>query len=110
MSTQRSAVSDQHTPGDPLVLGIILAAGRSTRMKTERPKVMHEVCGRPMLAHVVDACREAGIRKLCVVVGYGKDAIINEFSPDPDIQFVEQTEQKGTGHAVQMCEAVLRQA
>src|SRR5262249_3394799 len=103
MSAERRATTDE-------VLGVILAAGRSTRMKTEQPKVMHEVCGRPMLAHVIDACRDAGIRKLCIVVGYGKDAIISEFSADPDIRFVEQAEQKGTGHAVQTCENILRES
>jgi len=92
------------------VLGIILAAGRSTRMKTELPKVMHEVSGRPMLAHVIDACRAAGIRKLCVVVGYGKDMVVEYFGDDPEITWVDQTEQKGTGHAVQMCANVLRQS
>src|SRR5437588_241141 len=100
MSDQRSPISGQPSNGIP-VMGIILAAGRSTRMKTDRPKVMHEVCGRPMLAHVIDACRAAGIDKLCVVVGYGKDTIMWAFADDRDIRFVEQAEQKGTGHAVQ---------
>src|SRR6185369_12611841 len=108
MSDQRSGIIDQTSGGRP-VMGIVLAAERSTRMKTERPKVMHEVCGRPMLAHVIDACREAGIQKLCVVVGYGKETVMWAFSEDTDIRFVEQTEQKGTGHAVQMCEPALRE-
>lgn len=86
---------------------IILAAGRSTRMKTELPKVMHEVGGRPMLAHVIDACRQAGIDQFYLVVGFNKDAIISAFSREPGIQFIEQGEQKGTGHAVQMCKPAL---
>ena len=104
--------ADQHAvrPVGREPLAVILAAGRSTRMKTEQPKVMHEVCGQPMLAHVIAACREAGIRRLCIVVGYGKDAVMAAFAHDPAITFVEQREQKGTGHAVQMCEAVLRTA
>lgn len=103
-----SAPSRTHDSGANSVLGIILAAGRSTRMKTELPKVMHEVCGRPMIAHVIDACREAGIRKLCLVVGYQKESVIHAFRADPDLSFAEQLEQKGTGHAVQMCEKALR--
>lgn len=87
---------------------VIMAAGQSTRMKTTRPKVLHEVCGRPMLAYVLDACREAGIEKLLVVVGYGKAALIDAFSAEPGITWVEQAEQKGTGHAVMMCETALR--
>lgn len=90
------------------VTAIILAAGRSTRMKTALPKVLHEVCGRPMLAYVLDACRGAGIRRVCVVVGYGKDTVMAAFSGDGDITWIEQAEQKGTGHAVQMCEPALR--
>lgn len=77
-------------------------------MKTSLPKVLHEVCGRPMLAYVLDACRGAGIRRVCVVVGYGKDAVIEAFAADGDITWVEQAEQKGTGHAVRMCEPALR--
>lgn len=82
---------------------IILAAGRSTRMVTDMPKVLHQVCGRPMLAYVLDACREAGIDRMCVVVGYRKDDVIEEFKDEPGIDWVEQAEQKGTGHAAMMC-------
>lgn len=82
---------------------IILAAGRSTRMKTDLPKVMHEICGRPMLDYVFDACRAAGITQLHVVVGFGKDAILAAYRDVADVRFVEQREQKGTAHAVSMC-------
>jgi len=86
---------------------VILAAGRSTRMKTDLPKVMHDICGRPMLAHVLAACREAGINTFYIVVGFGKEIIIDAFRDEPGIQFVEQLEQKGTGHAVSMCTEAL---
>jgi len=89
-------------------VAIILAAGRSTRMRTDLPKVMHEVCGRPMLAYVLDACREAGIDSFYLVVGYGKEAILSAFSGEAGIQFIEQREQKGTAHAVMMCADLLR--
>lgn len=84
-------------------VAIILAAGISSRMNTKLPKVLHEVCGRPMLAYVIDACRQAGVEKLYVVVGYGKEQVIEYFSNDKNIVWVEQKEQKGTGHAVLCC-------
>lgn len=87
---------------------VILAAGKSTRMKTELPKVMHEICGQPMLSYVFNACRTAGISRLIVVVGFAKDAIIRHYEGEPGIQFVEQQEQKGTAHAVMMCNDALK--
>jgi bifunctional UDP-N-acetylglucosamine pyrophosphorylase/glucosamine-1-phosphate N-acetyltransferase len=84
-------------------VAIILAAGISSRMNTKLPKVLHEVCGRPMLAYVMDACRQAGVQKLYIIVGYGKDQVIEYFKDDKNIVWVEQKEQKGTGHAVLCC-------
>jgi bifunctional UDP-N-acetylglucosamine pyrophosphorylase/glucosamine-1-phosphate N-acetyltransferase len=89
-------------------IGIILAAGKGTRMITDLPKVLHEVCGRPMLAFVIDSCRAAGIEHLYVIVGYGKDKVIEQFKDAPDITWVEQKEQKGTGHAVMCCQPYLK--
>jgi bifunctional UDP-N-acetylglucosamine pyrophosphorylase/glucosamine-1-phosphate N-acetyltransferase len=88
-------------------VAIILAAGMSSRMNTKLPKVLHEVCGRPMLAYVMDACRQAGVQKLYIIVGYGKEQVINYFNGDKDIIWVEQKEQKGTGHAVLCCKEQL---
>ena len=87
---------------------IILAAGKSTRMKSKRPKPLHEVCGRPMLQYVLDACYDAGCHRVLVVIGYGKEEILAEFGNDSRITWVEQTEQLGTGHAARMCESHLR--
>lgn len=84
-------------------VAIILAAGESTRMITQLPKVLHEVCGRPMLAYVLDACRQVQVGKIYVVVGYGKEQVIQAFSDAGDVVWVEQTDQKGTGHAVMCC-------
>lgn len=81
---------------------IILAAGQGTRLKTQRPKVLHEVCGRPMLAYVLDACRAAGVDQCFVVVGYEKQQVQDAFRGDDGICWVEQSDQKGTGHAVMM--------
>ncbi len=84
-------------------IAIILAAGESIRMNTKLPKVLHEVCGRPMLSYVLDACREAGVGRIFVVVGYNKDQVIEQYKDCDDIVFVEQAEQKGTAHAVMCC-------
>jgi bifunctional UDP-N-acetylglucosamine pyrophosphorylase / glucosamine-1-phosphate N-acetyltransferase len=88
-------------------VAIILAAGVSSRMNTRLPKVLHEVCGRPMLAYVLDACREAGVEKAYVVVGYGKEQVFEAFKDDKNIIWVEQAERKGTGHAVLCCKEQL---
>ena len=82
---------------------IILAAGKSTRMKSRRVKVLHEICGRPMLAYVLDAARQAGVQRIVVVVGHDRESVMREFADQSDIVWVHQSEQKGTGHAVQMC-------
>jgi bifunctional UDP-N-acetylglucosamine pyrophosphorylase/glucosamine-1-phosphate N-acetyltransferase len=82
---------------------IILAAGKSTRMKSRRPKPLHEICGKPMLGWILDACFDAEVTRIMLVVGHGKDEIIAAFGQDKRIEFVEQTEQLGTGHAAKMC-------
>ncbi|HSI32202.1 MAG: NTP transferase domain-containing protein [Phycisphaerae bacterium] len=87
---------------------IILAAGKSTRMKSRLPKTLHNVCGRPMLHYVIQACYDAGCTRIILVVGHGKDEVIAAFGSDKRITFVEQTEQLGTGHAARVCEAELR--
>lgn len=81
---------------------IVLAAGRGTRMRSALPKVLHPVAGRPMLEWVLDAARAAGCRRILVVVGHGADQIRAEI-PGDDLVFVEQREQRGTGHAVSCC-------
>ena len=87
---------------------IILAAGKGTRMASDLPKVLHEVCGRPMLAYVLDACRAAGCERLVVVIGHEADLVREAFAGDSaDIRWVEQAEQLGTGHAVMVCAAEL---
>ena len=94
--------SENHHPahhGNP-VDAIILAAGKGTRMQSDLPKVMHEVGGRPMLHWVVDACRAAGAERIVVVVGFKGDLVRASLADASDIEFVEQSEQLGTGHAV----------
>jgi bifunctional UDP-N-acetylglucosamine pyrophosphorylase/glucosamine-1-phosphate N-acetyltransferase len=84
-------------------LAIILAAGKSTRMKSVLPKVVHEVCGRPMVEYVIDAVREAGVRRIVLVVGHAAETVTSLFSGQPGVEFALQAEQRGTGHAVMMC-------
>ena len=87
----------------PDPVAIILAAGKGTRMKSELPKVMHSACGRPMVEHVLDAARSAGVKRLVVVVGYQAELVRNGLARHCDVEFALQSEQKGTGHAVQVC-------
>ena len=82
---------------------VILAAGKGTRMRSARPKVLHPLCGRPMLYYPLESARKAGFNQLKVVVGYGADEVKEAFA-DQQIYWVEQTSQLGTGHAL-MCAA-----
>jgi bifunctional UDP-N-acetylglucosamine pyrophosphorylase / glucosamine-1-phosphate N-acetyltransferase len=87
----------------PAPLAILLAAGKSTRMKSALPKVLHEVCGRPMIEYVLDAARTAGVGRIVVVIGHEADRVRAALAAYPDLEFALQTDQKGTGHAVMMC-------
>ncbi|MBN2272578.1 MAG: NTP transferase domain-containing protein [Sedimentisphaerales bacterium] len=82
---------------------VILAAGVSSRMNTMMPKVLHEVCGRPMLAYVLDACRDVGVKKIFVVVGFSAGQVRERFAEAGDVEWVVQKEQLGTAHAVLCC-------
>jgi bifunctional UDP-N-acetylglucosamine pyrophosphorylase/glucosamine-1-phosphate N-acetyltransferase len=84
-------------------MAIILAAGKGTRMESELPKVLVPVSGKPMVRYVTDALATAGIDRLVAVVGYRADLVQAEHENIPDIEFAEQLEQRGTGHAVMMC-------
>jgi len=85
-------------------LAIILAAGKGKRMGSDLPKVLVPVCGRPMIRYVIDAVRAAGVKQIIVVVGYMAALVKKELADEKGLQFVVQTEQLGTGHAVKMCE------
>jgi len=89
-------------------VAIILAAGISSRMNTQFAKVLHEICGRPMLAYVLDACRQVGVGKIYAVVGYGTERVRERFGQPEDVVWVQQEEQKGTAHAVLCCREHLR--
>src|SRR5919199_857783 len=74
-------------------VAIVLAAGHGKRMKSDRAKVLHEVCGRPMLRYVVDAARGAGARTIVLVVGYGADQVRASLGGEPDVHFATQHNQ-----------------
>jgi len=80
---------------------VILAAGKGTRMKSAVAKVLHPICGQPMLYYPLEAARQAGFNQLKVVVGHQAEQVIEAF-PDENLTWVKQTDQLGTGHAL-MC-------
>ena len=77
----------------------ILAAGQGKRMNSARPKVLHPIAGRPILAHILDAARSLSPRKLCVVYGHGGEQVRAALAA-PDVLWAHQAQQLGTGHAV----------
>jgi bifunctional UDP-N-acetylglucosamine pyrophosphorylase/glucosamine-1-phosphate N-acetyltransferase len=83
------------------ITAVILAAGQGTRMKSSRPKVLHQILGRPMIAYLLDTLREAGVDDIVVVVGHQAEAV-KEALKDYGVRFVIQEPQLGTGHAVQV--------
>lgn len=94
--------------GPRAVAAVILAAGRGTRMNCQRPKVLHEVAGRPMVHWVVQAARASGARPVVLVVGADAEALRASVSEvDPEVQFAVQAEPKGTGHATACARAAL---
>ena len=84
------------------ISAVILAAGKGTRMKSDLPKVVHPVGGRPMLCAVVDACLASGVTRVVAVVGYKQEKVREALaSYGSKVEYVVQEEQLGTGHAVQ---------
>src|SRR5579871_995672 len=81
---------------------IILAAGEGKRMRSALPKVLLPLAGRPMLAHVIAAARALAPAKIHVVYGHRGDQVQAAFASQPDIAWVHQPQQHGTGHAVRL--------
>lgn len=79
---------------------VILAAGKGTRMRSDLPKVLHQVGGKPILHHVITAARKLNPSKIIVVYGFGGEQVQQQ-TPGEDLSWVLQPEQLGTGHAVQ---------
>ncbi len=87
---------------------IVLAAGEGSRMESDRPKVLHEIAGAPMLAHTLGVADAIETGKRIVIVGHGGDAVRQAaLAIDDQIEVVEQTEQLGTAHAVKMAAPAL---
>jgi len=78
---------------------VILAAGQGKRMRSDLPKVLHPLAGKPLLGHVIDTARELGASRICVVYGHGGEQVREALSA-PDLSWARQEPQLGTGHAV----------
>lgn len=88
----------------PKITGVILAAGKGVRMRSRLTKVLHPVAGIPMVGHVANAARAAGVDRLVIVVGHGREQVMDAMSAG-EVQFVVQEQQLGTGHALLQAEA-----
>ena len=92
------------------VAAVVLAAGKSSRMKSKLPKTLHSICGRPLLVHILVALANAGATRRIVVVGHEAEKVrevVDAHFGAGAIEYVYQTEQQGTGHAVQMAQNAL---
>jgi bifunctional UDP-N-acetylglucosamine pyrophosphorylase/glucosamine-1-phosphate N-acetyltransferase len=90
---------------------VILAAGKGTRMRSSLPKVLHKVADKPMVSHVIDAARQLNAENIYIVYGFGGEvlkATITDNSKSDDLTFIEQKEQLGTGHAVDMASPFIK--
>ncbi len=85
-----------------------MAAGKGTRMKSDLPKVLVQLGGRQIVVYVLDAIRAVGFERIVVVVGYSYDLVRETLSKWPGVEFVEQSPQLGTGHAVMVCRPALQ--
>jgi bifunctional UDP-N-acetylglucosamine pyrophosphorylase / glucosamine-1-phosphate N-acetyltransferase len=95
------------TRGKRSLAAVVLAAGKGERLRSDTPKVLHAVCGRPLVWHTLQLVRAAKPDRIVVVVGHGADDVretVASFGIEPAPVFVEQDEQLGTGHAVQLAE------
>lgn len=84
-----------------MVAVAILAAGRGTRMKSDLPKVLHTIAGKSLVERVLDSCSLLNLDRQIVIIGYQGEKVKQTLSHRQGVEFVEQTEQLGTGHAVQ---------
>ena len=84
-------------------VAIVLAAGQGTRMKSPLPKVLHVIAGRPLVAYPLEAAFDAGVQRCVAVVGHGREQVESALEERfaSRVSTAVQTEQRGTGHAVQ---------
>ncbi len=90
----------------PPIATVIMAAGKGTRMQSDLPKVMHNLAGRPLLAHVIETARKVNPSRIVIVVGHGRDLVMDRFRGE-GVEFAVQEPQLGTGHAIARTEPVL---
>lgn len=86
---------------------LVLAAGKGTRFRSSRPKVLHELCGHPMIEHVLDRLEELQLDRILVVVGHDAERIEQALA-HREVDFIRQEPQLGTGHAVMIAAPELR--
>jgi UDP-N-acetylglucosamine diphosphorylase/glucosamine-1-phosphate N-acetyltransferase len=89
---------------------IVLAAGKGTRMRSDRAKVLHEIAGKPIIDHVITTLLDTGIKRIVVVIGHQGDDVreyLRGAFPEVSIEFCWQRQQKGTGHAVMVAKDAL---
>jgi len=91
---------------DNRLVTIILAAGKGKRMKSDLPKVLHPLAGKPLVHYVIELARSVGSSRILLIVGYGRELVINA-TRGTGVEWVVQEQQLGTGHAVQMCQSAL---
>ncbi|MGK7915924.1 MAG: bifunctional UDP-N-acetylglucosamine diphosphorylase/glucosamine-1-phosphate N-acetyltransferase GlmU [Prochloraceae cyanobacterium] len=84
-----------------MVAVAILAAGRGTRMKSNLPKVLHSLAGRSLVERALESCQLINLTRVLVIVGYQAELVKQNLQNYQGLEFVEQTEQLGTGHAIQ---------
>ena len=89
-------------------LAVVLAAGKGTRMKADRPKVLFEVLGAPLVSYVIDALEQTGVERVVVVVGYQAERVREALAGRSNLEFALQDQQLGTGHAVMVCREQLK--
>lgn len=90
------------------IAAVVMAAGKGKRMKSDLPKVLHEILGRPMIEHLLDTLISMNFKKIVVVIGYRAELVEKALEGyRGKIEFALQAEQLGTGHAVMMTEPVL---
>lgn len=88
-------------------IGVVLAGGRSTRMKSGIAKLVHELCGRPLVSYVANALKDCGVKQTIIVVGFDEENVKRALGEG--FIYVRQAEQSGTGHAVHQAEPILRE-
>ena len=86
---------------------VILAAGQGSRMKSQLPKVLHPIADKPMVSHVIESARQLNANNIYVVYGFGGETLKASVQGN-DLTFVEQVEQLGTGHAVDMASPFIK--